>query len=94
MTDTCSRLTPQRSAPISAPSHTWAIEEANTRLQTMFMKDVPLIPLWYNGIWAQYSDRYWTNWPSSTGGQYLPVMWRGYFEMTGIDMIDHLQPAH
>jgi peptide/nickel transport system substrate-binding protein len=69
------------------PSNTKAIAALNTKLQTTLMKDLPLIPLWYNGIWAQMTSKYWTNWPSSTGVHSLPVMWNGYLQMTGIDTI-------
>jgi peptide/nickel transport system substrate-binding protein len=72
-------------------SNTAAIKEINSSLQTTLMKDLPMIPLWYNGQWAQFTSKYWTNWPTaSTSRQYTPVMWGGYLQMTGIDMITHL----
>jgi peptide/nickel transport system substrate-binding protein len=75
-------------------SNTAAIKELNTSLQTTLMKDLPLIPLWYNGQWAQFTSKYWTNWPASgTSRQYTPVMWGGYLQMTGIDMFTHLKPV-
>jgi len=56
------------------------------------MQDLPMIPLWYNGVWAQFTSKYWTNWPASgTSRQYFPAMWRGYLQMTGLDMITHLK---
>ena len=73
------------------PTNTAAIKEINDSLQTTLMENLPMIPLWYNGIWAQFSSKYWTGWPSSTGNQYIPAMWRGYLQMTGIDMIAHLK---
>ena len=75
------------------PSNTAQIAQLNTTLQTMLMKDLPLIPLWYNGLWSQSGDHYWANWPTATDRQYVPAMWRGYLQMTGIDMVAHLQPA-
>jgi peptide/nickel transport system substrate-binding protein len=75
-------------------SNTAAIKELNTSLQTTLMKDLPLIPLWYNGQWAQFTSKYWTNWPAAgTSRQYSPVMWGGYLQMTGIDMFTHLKPV-
>ena len=66
------------------PSASAKIRSLNNQLQTILMKDLPLIPLWYNGIWAQMTTKYWTNWPADkTDRQYLPVMWRGYLQMTG-----------
>ena len=64
------------------------------KLQKITMTDLPMIPLWYNGVWAQWGSRYWTSWPSSISKRnYLPCMWRGYMQMTAIDMITHLKPA-
>ncbi len=64
------------------------------KLQKIMLTEVPIIPLWYSGIWAQSQSDYWTNWPSSTSARnYTPTMWRGYMQMTGIDMITHLKSA-
>jgi peptide/nickel transport system substrate-binding protein len=72
-------------------TNTAAIKQINSQLQAILMTDQPLIPLWYNGIWAQFTSKYWTNWPSSTSNPVIPAMWRGYMQMTGIDMITHLK---
>jgi peptide/nickel transport system substrate-binding protein len=74
------------------PTNTEAVKSINSQLQTTLMKDLPMIPLWYNGVWAQFTSKYWTNWPSATTSRkYFPAMWRGYLQMTGIDMITHLK---
>jgi len=74
------------------PSNTAAIMKINSQLQTTLMQDLPLIPLWYNGVWAQFTSKYWKSWPAGgTSRQYIPAMWRGYMQMTGIDMITHLK---
>jgi len=66
-----------------------------SQLQTIQLTDLPIIPLWYNGAWAQMSSRYWTNWPSSAegGSHYFPVTWNGYWNMTAILMLVDLEPA-
>jgi peptide/nickel transport system substrate-binding protein len=75
-------------------SNTAAIKEINSKLQEILMRQMPVIPLWYNGIWAQFVSKNWTNWPSATTTrQYTPVMWNGYLQMTGIDVITHLKPS-
>jgi len=75
-------------------TNTRAIKEINGKLQTILMRDMPVIPLWYNGIWAQFVPKYWTSWPAAgTTRQYTPVMWNGYLQMTGIDVITHLKPS-
>ncbi len=64
-----------------------------SQLQKIQAEDMPLIPMWYNGAWAQYSNAVWTNWPSSAddANHYLPVTWRGYWNMTGILMLCDLE---
>ncbi|MHB0875540.1 MAG: ABC transporter substrate-binding protein [Anaerolineae bacterium] len=66
-----------------------------SQLQTIQLTDMPIIPLWYNGLWAQYSSAVWTGWPSSAedANHYLPCTWRGYWNMTGIRMLTELEPA-
>jgi peptide/nickel transport system substrate-binding protein len=64
-----------------------------SQLQSRFLDDMPAIPLWCNGLWAQWNTAHWTNWPSDQGNQVLPAMWRNYLQMTGMDMLTHLQPA-
>jgi peptide/nickel transport system substrate-binding protein len=60
-------------------------------LQKIFLQNLPVIPLWYNGVWAQWNTSQWTSWPNAQKQQYLPAMWRGYLNMTGIDMLTHLK---
>ena len=65
-----------------------------SKLETIEMTDVPNIPMWYNGIWAQTQSKFWTNWPSSTSNRnYTPATWRGYLNMTAIDMYTHVKKA-
>jgi peptide/nickel transport system substrate-binding protein len=65
-----------------------------SELEKYELTDVPNIPLWYNGVWAQSQSKYWTNWPSSDSKRnFFPTMARGYMQMTGIDFITHLQPG-
>lgn len=64
-------------------------------IQKRFMTDLPVIPLWYNGLWAQYSDAVWTNWPSSAPGapKALPATWNDLWEMGSIKMLTELKPV-
>ena len=74
------------------PSEKAKIKAINNQLQTIVMKELPMIPLWYNGIWSQMTTKHWSNWPAAnTDRQFVPVMWRGYLQMTGIDAITHLK---
>jgi len=65
------------------------------KLQKIQLSQMPIIPLWYNGAWAQYNNSVWTNWPcsASTCNHYLPVSWRGYWNMSSILMLTQLKPA-
>ena len=64
-----------------------------TALQKTFLQKLPAIPLWYNGMWAMFNTKYWTNWPSSSQNKYTDVSWRNYWQMTSIDMLTHLKSA-
>jgi peptide/nickel transport system substrate-binding protein len=70
-----------------------AYQAVMSRLQKLFLQDLPAIPLWYNGMWSMVNTKYWTNWPSSSGGAYTPTSWRNYWQMTSIDMLTHLKSA-
>ena len=65
----------------------------HTQLQRIILEDLPAIPLWYNGMWAQYNTSVWTNFPRSTGPQATPSTWNGYLNMTGVDALAALKPA-
>jgi peptide/nickel transport system substrate-binding protein len=66
-----------------------------SKLQTIQLTDLPIIPLWYNGMWSQMSSKVWTGWPSSAAADnhYLPVTWNGYWNMTSILMLTSLKPV-
>jgi peptide/nickel transport system substrate-binding protein len=74
-------------------SNTQAYRAVMTKLQTIFLQDLPAIPLWYNGMWSMVNTQYWTNWPSSKTGQFTPTSWRNYWQMTAIDMLTNLRAA-
>lgn len=66
-----------------------------SKLQTIQLTDLPIIPLWYNGVWAQMSTTYWTNWPSAEGTNHnLPCTWNGYWNMTAVLMLTELKPVN
>jgi peptide/nickel transport system substrate-binding protein len=74
-------------------SNTRAYQAVMSKLQTIFLQDLPAIPLWYNGMWSMFNTKYWTGWPSAKGPQYTPASWRNYWQMTSIDMLTKLRPA-
>ena len=64
-----------------------------SQLQKIFLTDLPLIPLWYNGEWSQVNNSVWTNWPSDKGNQVQPATWNGYWNMGAIFMLTNLKLA-
>jgi peptide/nickel transport system substrate-binding protein len=74
-------------------TNTVAYQAVMSKLETTFLKSLPAIPLWYNGMWSMVNTKYWSNWPSATGLQYTPTSWRNFFQMTSIDMLTHLKPT-
>jgi peptide/nickel transport system substrate-binding protein len=74
-------------------SNTRAYQAAMSKLQRMFLTQLPAIPLWYNGMWSMVNTKYWSGWPSATSGRYTPTSWRNYWQMTSIDMLTSLRPA-
>lgn len=57
-------------------------------IQELMLTEMPMIPLWYNGLWAQYNDSVWTGWPSADAeSAALPVTWHSYWQMGGMQML-------
>jgi peptide/nickel transport system substrate-binding protein len=71
------------------------MQKVISQLQRIQLTEMPLIPLWYNGLWSQVSNAVWTNWPSSADNapKYLPTTWRGYLQRGSIKMLADLKPA-
>jgi peptide/nickel transport system substrate-binding protein len=76
-------------------TNTTAMKSIISQLQTIMLKDLPIIPLWYNGMWSQASNAVWTNWPAAATGSphYVPCTWRGYWQMGAVLMLTELKPA-
>jgi peptide/nickel transport system substrate-binding protein len=73
---------------------TAAMQDICSKLQKIFLTNLPLIPLWYNGMWSQVSNSTWTNWPSENSAQSsLPATWNGYWNMGAIFMLTQIKPA-
>ena len=71
------------------------IKAITSQLQEITMTEFPTIPLWYNGLWSQVSNAVWTNWPSAAEGSnhFMPATWRGYWNMSSIQMLLALKPV-
>ncbi len=68
-------------------------KKIHSQIQKYILEGLPAIPLWYNGMWAQYNTTYWTNFPTAVGKnlQNTPSIWNGYINMTGIDALANLK---
>ncbi len=40
------------------------MKEVYFKIQEIIHKDFPSIPMFYGTVWYEYSEKYWTNWPS------------------------------
>ena len=78
------------------PTNTSAIQAIYTQLETIFLQNLPEIPLWYNGAWAQFNTTYWHDYPTSTSpnDQYTPVVWGGWLgNMTTVLALAQIEPT-
>jgi peptide/nickel transport system substrate-binding protein len=77
------------------PSNDPAFKTILSDLQRLSMKELPVIPLWYNGMWSQVNDTVWTNWPSSASGapKHFPTTWNNFWERGSIYMLCDLKLA-
>jgi len=69
------------------------LKQLYRRLQEIFLRDLPYIPLWYNGFWFQASTLYWTGWPSEDNPYGVPVTWPGNWQLGGLMTLLHLKPV-
>ncbi len=75
--------------PMSDPE---GMKAATSAIQEKMLTEMPMIPLWYNGLWAQFSSAVWTNWPTE-GVTTLPSTWSGYWQLGGLQTLINLKPA-
>jgi peptide/nickel transport system substrate-binding protein len=70
-----------------------AAKKLHSQIQKYILDYLPAIPLWYNGMWAQYNTSVWENFPTAKGKgtQTTPSTWNGYLNMTGIDTLANLK---
>ncbi len=78
-------------------SDTAGIKAAVSKIQTIMLTDYPVIPLWYNGAWAQWTvgpTAVWTGFPGSTAANSTyPITWNGYWQTGGLQTLINLKLA-
>ncbi len=67
-------------------------DEANikalvAKLSEILLKELPFIPLWYNGAWFQASEAVWKGWPSEKNPYAWPISWGGHWQLGGIKVL-------
>jgi len=62
-------------------------------LQEIFLKDLPYIPIIYNGAWFEASPEHWTNWPTAKNPYAFPISWNGYWQMGGVKVLLNIKPV-
>jgi len=68
------------------------MKAACSKIEELMLTDMPMIPLWYNGLWAQYSTAVWTNWPDEkSAAPTLPTTWSGYWQLGGLQTLINLK---
>ena len=72
---------------------TAAMQSITSKLQTIQLTNEPIIPMWYNGQWAQVSNAVWTNWPCSADKCSHSVLqtWNGFWQMGTINALMSLK---
>jgi peptide/nickel transport system substrate-binding protein len=70
-----------------------AYQTTLAQLQRIQLTDLSSIPLWYNGMWAQASDKVWTNWPADAPGapKHFPSTWNNMWELGSIKMLTDIK---
>ncbi len=66
------------------------MQAVTSKLQALFLEEMPTIPLWYNGAWAQASTTVWSGWPAEDGNHIFPITWRNYWQMGTIYVLDQI----
>ncbi|GAA3749202.1 peptide/nickel transport system substrate-binding protein [Spinactinospora alkalitolerans] len=71
------------------------MQEIISELQEIHLTEMPVIPLWYNGLWSQVNNGTWTNWPSAAEDtpDHLPTTWRNYNQLGAILTLTEIEPA-
>jgi peptide/nickel transport system substrate-binding protein len=72
---------------------TATMQSITSKLQTIQLTNEPIIPMWYNGQWAQVSNAVWTNWPCSadTCSHSVLQTWNGFWQMGTIQALMNIK---
>jgi peptide/nickel transport system substrate-binding protein len=77
---------------VGDPATEAQFQELMAQLEEIALAEMPAIPLWYNGLWAQWNTTHWTGWPQGPDGP-PPTMWNNWNEKRSILMLTQIQPV-
>ncbi|MFC3492755.1 ABC transporter substrate-binding protein [Glycomyces rhizosphaerae] len=69
--------------------------EVIAELQRIAMRDLPALPIWYNGAWSQACNAVWTGWPSGDGDEpgVYPSFWSEMWGLGAVRMLTEIERA-
>jgi peptide/nickel transport system substrate-binding protein len=68
------------------------IKKVVTEISKLQLKDMPVIPLWYNGLWFQASSKHWENWPNEAKSYAYPCIWPNRWQFGAVEMLSQITP--
>lgn len=81
------------SLSVGDPATDAEFSELMSQLQEISLAELPAIPLWYNGAWAQWNTTHWTGFPTGPDGS-PPTMWNNWLgEKRGLLLLTQIEPA-
>jgi len=67
-------------------------KEILSQVEEKYLKEMPAIPLWYNGMWFVANNAVWTNWPAENStNQAYPCVWGGRWQIGGLMMLTNIE---
>jgi peptide/nickel transport system substrate-binding protein len=69
--------------------------EVIAELERIAMRDLPAIPIWYNGAWSQACNAVWTGWPTGNDGEAgtYPSFWNEMWGLGAVKMLTEIRRA-
>ncbi len=72
-----------------------ALTPLYSKLEKIFLQEMPVIPLWYNGQWYLANQSVWTNYPTAKNPYVWPSTWAGGGSQVGsLLLYPKLKHAH
>lgn len=73
-------------------SNTAGNQKIISKISEISLKEMPVIPLWYNGMWFQASEKYWENWPDEKNPYAYPSTWLERWQCGTVKLLTVIKP--